>query len=218
MDPERDETVPEELESSQPPNKDVEEEIISSTEPDVYGADTSELDQESRSTGAEEREEYADVAPSTPPKSPRDSENSRNQETPSTPSTAPLSWQEAASSRPPSVEDPFMPSFTDAAMLDQLEINAKQTSANLVVLVHHLRTQLSNISSLSVQYMSLHKASMEGVSEHVHEGIAATQKLILKSQSLNAELKKIYTVQQDIKETKKMLGQLEKLVEKMTKH
>ena len=109
-----------------------------------------------------------------------------------------------------------MPSFVDQAMIDQIEVNAKQSSANLVVLVHHLRTQLAAISSLSVQYMTLHKSTIEGVSEHMHDGIAATQKLILKAQTLNSELRKMGTIQNDIKETKRLLTQLEKIVEKMT--
>lgn len=129
----------------------------------------------------------------------------------------PISWKEAAKASTPAKEDPEMPSFVDAAMIDQIEVNAKQSSANLVVLVHHLRTQLAAISSLSVQYMTLHKTTIEGVAEHMHDGIAATQKLILKAQTLNAELRKISTVQSDIKETKRLLSQLEKIVEKMVK-
>lgn len=140
-----------------------------------------------------------------------ENENALNQ----TPLT-PLSWKDAAKSVAPSREDPEMPSFVDQAMIDQIEVNAKQSSANLVVLVHHLRTQLASISSLSVQYMTLHKSTIEGVSEHMHDGIAATQKLILKAQTLNAELRKMSTIQNDIKETKRLLTQLEKIVEKMT--
>jgi len=136
---------------------------------------------------------------------------------PDQPPSTPISWKEATKTSAPTSEDPEMPSFVDSSMLDQIEVNAKQSASNLVVLVHHLRTQLAAISSLSVQYMILHKTTIEGVSEQLHEGIAATQKLILKAQSLNSELKKISIVQGDIKETKKLLSQLEKIVEKMTK-
>lgn len=130
---------------------------------------------------------------------------------------SPISWKDASKSTSEVLSEAGMPSFTDKAMLDQVQVNAKQSAANLVVLVHHLRTQLATISSLSVQYMALHKATIEGVSEHIDDGIASTQKLILKAQTLNHELRKVHAAQQDIKETKKLLSQLEKVVEKMTK-
>jgi hypothetical protein len=128
----------------------------------------------------------------------------------------PISWKDA-SKHVESDYSPSKPSFTDKTMLDQVEINAKQSAANLVVLVNHLRSQLQTISALSVQHMTLHKKTIEGVSENIHEGMASTQKLILKAQALNAELKRVYTVQQDIKETKKMVAALEKLVERLCK-
>jgi hypothetical protein len=188
--------------------------------PDFYQDQSGDLDDDQRSNEAEDSPNVSISEPLASPRTPRPLENSSSQPSssaPSTPSLAPISWQDAAESKVSPAKDPHMPSFTDSAMLDQLEINSKQSAANLVVLVHHLRTQLANISSLSVQYMTLHKTAVEGVSEHVHDGIASAQKLILKAQSLNTELKKVYTVQQDIKDTKKLLGQLEKLVEKLTK-
>lgn len=145
------------------------------------------------------------------------SENVSNQDTPQTPHIAPISWKDASKSTQEVLQEAGMPSFTDKAMMDQVELNAKQSAANLVVLVHHLRTQLAQISTLSVQYMSLHKMTIEGTAERIHEGIASTQKLILKAQALNTELRKVHAVQQDIKETKKLLSQLEKVVEKSTK-
>lgn len=161
--------------------------------------------------GQEEDSVHHDSTPS------EHSENAEVQQGPVTPRSAAFSWKDAAKSTPEALKEAGHPSFTDKAMMDQVELNAKQSAANLVVLVHHLRTQLASVSALSVQYMALHKMTIEGASERIHEGIASTQKLILKAQALNTELRKVHLVQQDIKETKKLLSQLEKAVEKMTK-
>jgi hypothetical protein len=203
---------------NEPVNETEEDPDLSSAANDVYSGDNADLSAEDASQDTEEHNEHLERPPSMEPRTPRAEENSTTQDSTTMSPVTPISWKDASKSMQTPTRDTSMPSFTDKAMLDQIELNAKQSASNLVVLVHHLRTQLATISSLSVQYMSLHKSCVEGVSDQMHEGIASSQKLILKAQSLNTELKKVYIVQQDIKDTKKMLGQLEKLVEKMTKN
>lgn len=189
----------------------------SSGSQDFYTSPQADLGSEDERNEGEEyygQEDTQEQLSSTPP---GHSETVAHQEAPLTPKATPFSWKDAAKSTPEILKEAGQPSFTDKAMMDQVELNAKQSAANLVVLVHHLRTQLASISTLSVQYMSLHKMAVEGTAEHIHDGIASTQKLIIKAQALNSELRKVHVVQQDIKETKKLLSQLEKAVEKMTK-
>lgn len=184
---------------------------------DVYTSPQADLSAGYEQNEGEEYYEHEDTHEQHGSEPSDHSENVAVQEAPTTPKAVPFSWKDATKSTPEILAEAGQPSFTDKAMMDQVEVNAKQSAANLVVLVHHLRTQLASISTLSVQYMALHKMAVEGTSEHIHEGIASTQKLIIKAQALNTELRKVHVVQQDIKETKKLLSQLEKAVEKMTK-
>lgn len=180
---------------------------------DEIDKDESPYEQTEKTTEDERNEDPIEAQSSTP----TTDERSAQDESITSPPATPLTWKEAAKAIDSPMDDVLMPSFTDKAMLDQIEVNAKQSASNLVVLVHHLRTQLATITSLSVQYMNLHKSAIEGVSEHVQQGIDTSQKLIIKAQALNAELRRVYAVQQDIKETKKLLSQLEKQVERITK-
>lgn len=188
--------------------------------PTLHATEAAPSRSDSSRTTSENPKNDAAAQPQDTPTTPRAKESSSSLETqptaPEAPAVTPISWKDAAQTKLESVE-PKVQSFMDQAILDQLTVNAKQSSANLVVLVHHLRTQLSNISSLSVQYMQLHKSTVEGVSEHLHDAVASTQQMILKAQALNQELRRASQVHQDIKETKKLVTQLEKLVDKMVK-
>jgi hypothetical protein len=121
--------------------------------------------------------------------------------------------------------------FVDDSLLNSLETNAKfvhvfhflkflienliqkisfrQSALNLTALVGHLRTQLQHLSSLSVQYMKLHKMSVENSDAEIEESIDALRALITKTESLNNGLKAVKPLHDNIKQCRALLEQLD---------
>eukprot|EP01122_Echinamoeba_exundans_P006354 TRINITY_DN1762_c0_g1_i1.p1 TRINITY_DN1762_c0_g1~~TRINITY_DN1762_c0_g1_i1.p1 ORF type:complete len:179 (-),score=27.15 TRINITY_DN1762_c0_g1_i1:378-914(-) len=99
--------------------------------------------------------------------------------------------------------------FVDDSLLNSLETNAKQSALNLTALVGHLRTQLQHLSSLSVQYMKLHKMSVENSDAEIEESIASLRALIVKTETLNDGLKAVKPLHDNIKQCRRLLEQLD---------
>lgn len=108
-------------------------------------------------------------------------------------------------------------SFIDQSLLDNIESCANHSTKSLNALAGHLHSQLQSLSSLSVQYMKLHKMSIENVSEEIASCVVSIQILISKCQQLNIELKKAETLHKDIKEARRFLDVLENHINKIIK-
>lgn len=116
--------------------------------------------------------------------------------------TPPQSPSKVLGSHGPFIEDY---TFFNELALDQLDMTSEESAHHVVVLTRHLRSQLQTLSALSVQFLKLHKISMENVNEAINDATIDIQNLISKARTLNEELKKSYGLAADIKETRKLL-------------
>lgn len=85
----------------------------------------------------------------------------------------------------------------------------RQSALNLTALVGHLRAQLQHLSSLSVQYMKLHKMAVENSDAEVEEGISSLRKLIEKTETLNSSLKGVRPLHDQVKQCRRLLEALD---------
>lgn len=108
-------------------------------------------------------------------------------------------------------------SLIDESLLQTIEDSARHNANSLSAIVQHLQSKLQSLSSLSVQYMKLHKKSVDNLNEEIYNSIVSIQILISKCQQLNIELKKVEPLYRDIKIARKYLDQLEKQVNKALK-
>lgn len=88
----------------------------------------------------------------------------------------------------------------------------RQSALNLTALVGHLRTQLQHLSSLSVQYMKLHKMSVENSRDEVEDSITALNALMQKTDTLNTELYAMRQLYDHVKQCRRLLEALEPAV------
>jgi hypothetical protein len=95
--------------------------------------------------------------------------------------------------------------------------NNRQSALNLTALAGHLRAQLQHMSSLSVQYMKLHKMSVDNVGTEIHDSVIALHSLIMKAQQLNKDLHQTEQLKRDIAETKKALDQFDQYLARFLK-
>lgn len=105
----------------------------------------------------------------------------------------------------------------DEGLLQTIEESARHNAKSLSAIIQHLQSKLQTLSSLTVQYMKLHKKSVDNLNEEIYNSIVSVQILISKCQQLNIELKKVEPLYKEIKIARKYLDLLDKQVNKALK-
>ncbi|XP_035230051.1 BLOC-1-related complex subunit 6-like [Stegodyphus dumicola] len=101
----------------------------------------------------------------------------------------------------------------DPNILTDLEMHAKKVATCLDTMLENLSGTLQSISSLTVECMETYENSVCKTCDAVDVNIKAVYQLMAKCEELSNSMNPLYRISGDIKHIKKMLDQLEHIVE-----